>query len=192
MCDKIFNQEDYDEEDEQLVDPEEKEAKEYERLMELERKKHEAELKARRELEKKKRRQKRRSILSSKKLSIIVKNDADPNNSEQELVDEGIKQPKRQSKNLTALRALSEGNHASEELTLEDVENLKRRSASQPVPKRRQTPVLTRRPVSRLDPLWQAHENEQLDRAKDALEQEWRDSQKRSSTVGRKKSTESR
>ena len=96
-CDKIFNQEDYDEEDEQLVDLEEKEAKEYERLMELERKKHEAELKARR-LEKKKRRQKRRSILSSKKLSIIVKNDADPNNSEQELVDEGIKQPKRQSK----------------------------------------------------------------------------------------------
>lgn len=187
LCDKIFNQEDYDEEDEQLVDPEEKEAKEYERLMELERKKHEAELKARRELEKKKRRQKRRSILSSKKLSIIVKNDADPNNSEQELVDEGIKQPKRQSKNLTALRALSEGNHASEELTLEDVENLKRRSASQPVPKRRQTPVLTRRPVSRLDPLWQAHENEQLDRAKDALEQEWRDSQKRSSTVSRKK-----
>ena len=55
LCDKIFNQEDYDEEDEQLVDPEEKEAKEYERLMELERKKHEAELKARRELEKKKR-----------------------------------------------------------------------------------------------------------------------------------------
>ncbi|RCK63789.1 Serine/threonine-protein kinase GIN4 [Candida viswanathii] len=187
LCDKIFNQEDYNEDDEQLIDPEEVQAKEYERLMEIERKKHEAELKARRELEKKKKRQKRRSILSSRKLSIIIKNDADPNNSEQELVNEEIKQPKRQSKNLAALRALSEGAPQGQELTMEELENLKRRSASQPTPKRRLTPILTRRPVSRLDPLWQAHENEQLEKAKDALEQEWRDSHKRSSTASRKK-----
>ncbi|KAL6449502.1 GIN4 Serine/threonine-protein kinase GIN4 [Candida maltosa Xu316] len=190
LCDKIFNQEDYNEEDEQLIDPEEKEAKEYERLMEIERKKHEAEMKARKELEKKKKRQKRRSILSSRKLSIIVKNDADPNNSEQELVTEQITQPKRQSKNLAALRALSEGGGnkpVSEELTMEELENLKKRSASQPEPRRRSTPILTRRPVSRLDPLWQAHENEELERAKDALEQEWRDSQKRNSVASRKK-----
>lgn len=187
MFGKIFNQEDYNEDDEQLIDPEEVQAIEYERLMEIERKKHEAELKARRELEKKKKRQKRKSILSSKKLSIIIKNDADPNNSEQELVDEEIKQPKRQSKNLTALRALSEGASQGQEFTMDELEILKRRSASQPTPKRRLTPILTRRPVSRLDPLWQAHENEQLDRAKDALEQEWRDSQKRNSTASRKK-----
>lgn len=187
LCDKIFNQEDYDEDDEQLIDPEEIQAREYERLMEIERKKHEAELKARRELEKKKKRQKRRSILSSKKLSIIIKNDADPNNSEQELVDEKITQPKRQSKNLTALRALSEGTPQGQELTMEELEYLKKRSASQPAPKRRLTPILTRRPVSRLDPLWQEYETEELDKAKDALEQEWRDSQKRNSVASRKK-----
>ena len=170
-----------------MIDPEEIQAREYERLMEIERKKHEAELKARRELEKKKKRQKRRSILSSKKLSIIIKNDADPNNSEQELVDEKITQPKRQSKNLTALRALSEGTPQGQELTMEELEYLKKRSASQPAPKRRLTPILTRRPVSRLDPLWQEHETEELDKAKDALEQEWRDSQKRNSVASRKK-----
>ncbi|CAI5756869.1 unnamed protein product [Candida verbasci] len=192
LCDKIFNQEDYDEEDEQLIDEEEKEAREYERLMEIERKKHEAELKARKELEKKKKRQKRRSILSSKKLSIIVKNDSDPNNSEQEMITDNLEQPKRQSKNFNTLRALSEGNR-QDELTMEEVENLKRRSVSQPTPKRRQTPILTRRPISRLDPLWQAHENEQIERAKDALEQEWRDDQKskRDSAVRKKINRES-
>ena len=190
LCDKIFNQEDYNEDEENLVDPEELEAREYERLMEIERRKHEAELKARKELEKKKKRQNRRSLLSSKKLSIIVKDDNDPNNSEQDLIQTelGIKQPKRQSKHMGALRALSEGDGAqSDELTVEDMERLKRRSASQPVPKRKQTPILTRRPVSRLDPLWQAHHNEEIEKAQDALEQEWRESKKKEEIQKRKK-----
>ncbi|CAK9435488.1 uncharacterized protein LODBEIA_P02150 [Lodderomyces beijingensis] len=182
LCDKIFNQEEYNEDDEQLIDPEEIEAREYERLMEIERRKHEAELKARKELEKKKKRQSRRSILSSKKLSILIRSDEDPNNSEQELNKlSELKQPKkRQSKNMSALRALSEGDGVptSRELTLEEVENLKRRSASQPVPTRRQTPILTRRPVSKLDPLWQAHHNAKIERAHDALEREWHDSKR--------------
>ncbi|KAI5951604.1 GIN4 [Candida jiufengensis] len=192
LCDKIFNQEDYNENDEQLIDPEELEAKEYERLMEIERKKHEAELKARKELEKKKKRQKRRSILSNKKLSIVVKDDDPNNNSEQDMTldKDEIKQPKRQSKNLSALRALSEGEGAKHsELTMEDVEELKRRSASQPTPKRKQTPILTRRPVSRLDPLWQAHHNEQLERAQEALENEWKDN--KDSTTRKKINRES-
>ncbi|KAI5964587.1 GIN4 [Candida pseudojiufengensis] len=192
LCDKIFNQEEYNEDDEQLVDPEELEAREYERLMEIERKKHEAELKARKELEKKKKRQKRRSILSNRKLSIIVKDDDPNNNSEQDmdLNKNEIKQPKRQSKNVNTLRALSEGDGGrNAELTIEELEDLKRRSASQPIPKRKQTPILTRRPVSRLDPLWQAHHNEQIDRAQEALENEWKDN--KDSTTRKKVNRES-
>lgn len=176
LCDKIFNQEQYDEEDEKLIDEEEKQAKEYERLMEIERKKHEAELRARKELAKQRKREKRKSLLSSKKLSILVKDDA--NNSEQDITvtdSDALSQPKRQSRN-QAMRSISEG-HAKEndDLTKEDLENLKRRSVTQPTPRRRKTPVLTRRPVSRLDPLWTAYENEEIERAQDALEAEYRD-----------------
>ncbi|KAI5969969.1 GIN4 [Candida margitis] len=190
LCDKIFNQEDYDKDDEELADPEELEAKEYERLMEIERKKHEAELRARKELEKKKRRSKRRSLLSSRKLSIIVKEDEEePQDSHMETINEQeITQPKRQSKHLGALRALSEGQAQSDELTMQDVEQLKRRSASQPVKKRTQTPILTRRPVSRLDPLWQAHHNEQIERAQDALENEWKGGNKKKDEDAKSKS----
>ncbi|KAK6462602.1 hypothetical protein DFJ63DRAFT_288028 [Scheffersomyces coipomensis] len=179
LCDKIFNQEDYNEDDENLVDEEEKQAKEYERLMEIERKKYESELKARKELEKKRKREKRKSLLSSRKLSILIRDDnaaEGANNSEHDITSNGseINQPKRQSKYAPALRSLSEGNPVSDELTQQDLDNFKRRSATQPIPKRRQTPVLTRRPVSKLDPLWQAYENEELNKAKDALEAEWR------------------
>lgn len=177
LCDKIFNQEQYSEEDEKLIDEEEKQAKEYERIMELERKKHEAELKARKELAKHRKRQKRKSLLSSKKLSIFIK---DENNVEKDItVEQGasetISQPKRGSKN--PLRSISEGAGVvdNENLTAEDVEKLKLRSATQPIPQRRPTPVLTRRPVSRLDPLWSAYENEELNRAKEALDAEYRD-----------------
>lgn len=170
LCDKIFNQEEYDEDEENLVDEEEKQAREYERLMEAERKKHEAEVKARKELAKQKRRSKRKSLLSSKKLAIIVKEDQG-NNSEHDIQEEAISQPKRQS------RALSEGvvqTGLNDELTSEDVEQLKRRSVTQPVGQRRKNPILTRRPVSRLDPLWTAYENDELNRAQDALEAEYR------------------
>lgn len=188
LCDKIFNQEEYNKEDEELVDPDELEAREYERLMEIERKKHEAELKARKELEKKKRRLKRRSLLSSRKLSIIVKEDDEQHDSQMETINEQeITQPKRQSKHMRALRALSEGQAKSDDLTMEDVEQLKRRSASQPVKRRTHTPILTRRPVSRLDPLWQAHHNEQIERAQDALENEWKGSKKKDEEVKTKK-----
>lgn len=188
LCDKIFNQEDYDKEDEMLIDDEEKRAKEYERLMEIERKKHEAELKARKELAKQKKRQKRRSLLSLRKLHITVTEDkAGENNSENETVDENaIVQPKRNSKN-PGLRSISEGTgqENAEELTSADLENIKRRSATQPVPKRRLTPILTRRPVSRLDPLWTAFENEELDRAQDALQDEMRDLEKQRKRANR-------
>lgn len=167
LCDKIFSQEQYDEEDERLIDEEELRAREYERLMEIERKKHEAELLARKELEKRRRRQKRKSLLSSKKLSIMVKEDNSANNSEVDITTEQIDQPKRQSK----LRALSEGNN--DNFTSEEVENLKLRSVTAPHATRRQTPVLTRRPISRLDPLWTAHENEEINRAKEALDAEY-------------------
>lgn len=182
LCDKIFNQEEYDKDDEMLIDEEEKRAKEYEKLMEIERKKHEAELKARRELAKQKRRLKRRSLLSTKKLHITVTEDkGGENNSENDIVPENtIQQPKRQSKAPPALRSISEGNGAenSDELTSADLEVIKRRSATQPIPKRRLTPILSRRPVSRLDPLWTAFENEELDRAQDALQEEFKDLQK--------------
>lgn len=176
LCDKIFNQEQYDEEDEKLIDEEEKQAKEYERLMEIERKKHEAEMRARKELAKQRKRQKRKSLLSSKKLSILVKDDG--NNSEQDITATGsdeLSQPKRQSRN-QAMRSISEGYGKDvEELTTEDLEKLKRRSVTQPTPRRRNAPILTRRPVSRLDPLWTAYENEEIERAQDALEAEYRD-----------------
>ncbi|CAG88160.2 DEHA2E14080p [Debaryomyces hansenii CBS767] len=176
LCDKIFNQEQYDAEDEKLIDEEEKQAKEYERLMEIERKKHEAELRARKELAKQRKREKRKSLLSSRKLSILVKDDA--NNSEQDITvtdSDALSQPKRQSRN-QAMRSISEGHgKESDDLTKEDLENLKRRSVTQPTPRRRKTPVLTRRPVSRLDPLWTAYENEEIERAQDALEAEYRD-----------------
>ncbi|KAG2736260.1 hypothetical protein G9P44_000350 [Scheffersomyces stipitis] len=179
LCDKIFNQEEYNPEDELLIDEEEKQAKEYERLMEIERKKHEAELKARKELEKKRKRQKRKSLLSSKKLSILIRDDNAANNSEIDIVDNSsdIRPTKRQSKNLSALRSLSEGaNEDSDDLTYKELEELKRRSVTQPTQRRKQTPILTRRPVSRLDPLWQAYENDELDRAQSTLEAEWRES----------------
>lgn len=133
--------------------------------MEIERKKHEAELKARKELEKKRTRQKRRSLMSSRKLSVLVKDDGG-NNSEQDITVNGneILQPKRQSKN--PLRSISEGNKDKDDLTSEELENLKRRSVTQPVARRNHTPVLKRRPVSRLDPLWTAYENEELTRSK--------------------------
>lgn len=173
LCDKIFNQEEYDQDDENLVDEEEKKAREYEKLMELERKKHEAELKARRELAKQKRRLKRRSLLSSRKLRILVTEDAslddDAANADTEVAEGGeLSQPKRRSQ----LRSISEG-VTSDELTPADVANIKRRSATQPVAQRRPTPVLSRRPVSRLDPLWMAFENEKLNRAHDAIQDEF-------------------
>ncbi|CUM68376.1 uncharacterized protein PRCAT00006099001 [Priceomyces carsonii] len=171
LCDKIFNQEEYDVEDEMLIDEEEKQAKEYERLMEIERKKHEAEVRARKELEKKKKRQNRRSLLSSRKLSILIKEDkTGTNNSESEIEVAEIDQPKRAS----ALRSISEAPDARNDiLTAQDVENIKRRSVTQPTSRRR-NPILTRRPVSKLDPLWVAFENEEIDRAKDALDEEMR------------------
>lgn len=188
LCDKIFNQEDYDKNDEMLIDEEEMRAKEYEKLMEIERKKHEAELRARRELAKQKKRLKRRSLLSTKKLHITVTEDNGENNSENEIVpDNAILQPKRQSKAPPALRSISEGTgrENSDELTSADLEIIKRRSATQPVPKRRLTPILTRRPVSRLDPLWTAIENEELDRAQDALEEEFKDLEKQRKKANR-------
>lgn len=171
LCDKIFNQEDYDQDDENLVDEEEKKAREYEKLMEIERKKHEAELKARRELAKQKRRLKRRSLLSSRKLRILVTEDKDPEAADGETAEGGeLTQPKRRSQ----LRSISEGAQ-SDDLTPADVANIKRRSATQPVPQRRPTPVLSRRPVSRLDPLWTAFENEKLNRAHEALQDDFSD-----------------
>lgn len=156
LCDKIFSQEQYDESDEKLIDEEEIRAREYERLMEIERKKHEAELLARKELEKKRKREKRRSLMSSKKLSIIIKEDESINNSEAETSSDKIAQPKRQSK----LRAISETNN-SNNLTREELENLKRRSVTAPQAISRPNPILTRRPISRLDPLWTAQKSQQ-------------------------------
>ncbi|KAK7683954.1 hypothetical protein QCA50_012930 [Cerrena zonata] len=187
LCDKIFNQEDYDEDEEKLVDEEEKQAKEYEKLMEAERRKHEAELRARKELAKQKKRQKRRSLMSSKKLAIVIKDD-DNSNSEVEIpiTEDKISQPKRQSKisNANKSRAISDGgvvvDHLNDELTPDDIENIKRRSVTQPEVRQRSNPVLTRRPVSRLDPLWIAHENEELSKAKEALEAEYRSSKSKS------------
>lgn len=190
LCDKIFNQEDYNEEDEKLEDEEEKKAKEYEKLMEAERKKHEAELKARRELAKQKKRLKRKSLLSSsKKMSITVTDDGNGKTDEVDpLRDDKLLQPKRQSKNQNALRSISEGGNGegnAEELTSKDVENIKRRSVTQPTPRRRLTPILTRRPVSRLDPLWIAHENKEMTRAQEALNDEIRDFEKQKRRANR-------
>lgn len=186
LCDKIFNQEEYDKDDEMLIDDEEKRAKEYEKLMEIERKKHEAELKARKELAKQKKRQLRRSILSTKKLSIIVTEDKGANNSEAEVSLDApeILQPKRGSK---GLRAISEGGAVenSDDLTTADLDLIKRRSATQPVPRRRLTPILSRRPVSRLDPLWTAFENEEINRAQDALQAEYNDMEKQRKKANR-------
>lgn len=179
LCDKIFNHEEYNEEDEKLIDEEEKKAKEYEALMEIERKKHEAEFRARRELAKQKKRQNRRSILSLKKLHITVTEDGTDNT---EAVDSAnsdvagtLLQPKRGQK-AGAVRSVSEqGASDKNDLTAADLELLKRRSATQPIPRRRQTPALSRRPVSRLDPLWIAFENKEITRAQDALAAEYAD-----------------
>jgi serine/threonine-protein kinase GIN4 len=179
LCDKIFSHEEYNEEDERLLDEDEIRAKEYERLMEIERKKHEAELLARRELDKRRRREKRRSLLSSRKLSILIKDD---NNSESEITAEQIDQPKRQSK----LRTVSEGAN-SESLTGEDLEKLKKRAVTAPQATRRQTPILTRRPISRLDPLWMAQENEEL-KAQEALDAELLEPEGKKSSTGKSKS----
>lgn len=156
LCDKIFSHEQYNEDEEKLIDEEEIRAREYEKLMEIERKKHEAELLARKELEKRRKRQKRKSLLSSKRLSILVKDDNSANNSEVDISTEKIDQPKRNSK----LRATSEGIN-SDTLTGEELKELKRRSVTAPQTNRRITPVLTRRPISRLDPLWTVQENEE-------------------------------
>lgn len=189
LCDKIFNHEDYNENDELLIDEEEVKAREYERLMELERKKHEAELKARKELAKQKKRQSRRSLFSSsRKLAITVtEDDKGPEETPTEEVSGGIlSPPKRQSKANQTLRALSEGAQGKlDELTTADLEALKKRSVTQPVPRRRLTPLLTRRPVSRLDPLWIAHENKELSRAQDALQAEYNDMEKQRKKVNR-------
>lgn len=152
LCDKIFNQEDYNNNDELLEDDEERRAREYEAMMERERRKHEAEVRARRELAKKRR--KRKSLLSSRKLSITIKEDKEP-----EALEPVPEVPAER-------RALSEG-----VLTLADVAQIKRRSATQPV--RRLTPILTRRPVLRLDPLWTQFENPEVNRAQEALEEEF-------------------
>ncbi|OBA22951.1 Pkinase-domain-containing protein [Metschnikowia bicuspidata var. bicuspidata NRRL YB-4993] len=182
LCDKIFNHEAYDEEDEKLIDEEEKKAKEYEKLMELERKKHEAELKARKELAKQQKRQKRRSLFSSsKKLHITVTEDGlgqeeAPAGASDVLPGKRNSQQQKQAKYNQALRALSEGVGGNDdELKKSDLDAIKKRSVTQPIPRRRQTPVLSRRPVSRLDPLWLAHENEKLTRAQDALKAEFQD-----------------
>lgn len=188
LCDKIFNHEEYNEEDEKLIDEEEKKAREYEALMELERKKHEAEFRARRELAKQKKRQSRRSILSLRKLHIIVTEDgnaedesAEVRNSDDDTADlvgvagKKLSQPKRGSKQAQGRSVSETGNADSNDLTAADLELLKRRSATQPIPHRRQTPVLARRPVSRLDPLWIAFENKEITRAHDALAEEYAD-----------------
>ena len=161
LCDKIFNQEQYDEEEEKLVDEEEKKAKEYELLMEKERKKHEAAVKARKELEKQQKRLKRRSLLSNKKLSILVKDDA--NNSENEITvpSNKLSQPKRSSAK-PEMRSVSEGTGRDNgDLTRQDFENIKRRSVTQPTAAKRKVSLIKRRPVSRLDPLWMAYENQE-------------------------------
>lgn len=173
LCDKIFNHEEYDQDDELLIDEEERKAREYEKLMELERKKHEAELKARKELAKQKRRQQRRSLFSlSKKLAITVTEDSEKDNNSDHDV------PTSNGRPSAPPRALSEGAAVLDELTSADIDAIKRRSVTQPIPRRRLTPVLTRRPVSRLDPLWIAHENKEVTRAHDALEAEFKDMQK--------------
>ncbi|RKP29465.1 Pkinase-domain-containing protein [Metschnikowia bicuspidata] len=177
LCDKIFNHEEYNEEDEKLVDDEEKKAKEYEAFMEIERKKREAEFRARRELAKQKKRQSRRSLLSLKKLHITVTEDQATGEDALGAANDmtgALSQPKRGQK--LALRSVSEkGNGDRDDLTAADLELIKRRLATQPVPYRRQTPVLTRRPVSRLDPLWIAYENKEITRAHQALEAEYAD-----------------
>lgn len=187
LCDKIFNHESYNEEDEKLIDEEEKKAREYEALMEIERKKHEAEFRARRELAKQKKRQSRRSILSLRKLHIIVTEDgssdnvagdAEVRNSDDDdgaTAGKKISQPKRGSKLMQGRSVSETANQDSNDLTAADLELLKRRSATQPIPRRRQTPVLARRPVSRLDPLWIAFENKEITRAHDALTEEYAD-----------------
>lgn len=185
LCDKIFNHEEYNEEDEMLIDEEEKKAKEYEALMEIERKKHEAEFRARRELAKQKKRQNRRSILSLKKLHITVtEDDAEAVNDDGKSGDKAespteatgtLSQPKRGQKT-GAMRSVSEQGASDKiDLTTADLELIKRRSATQPIPRRRQTPALARRPVSRLDPLWIAFENKEITRAHDALTAEYAD-----------------
>lgn len=195
LCDKIFNHELYDQSDEKLEDAEDKRAREYEQLMEAERRKHEAELRARRELARQKRRRSRRLLLLLRKLHITVTEDGPGKEGEKGKsstdnaeagaagnTDEGgagalanspttntspLVQPKRQSRG-SALRAISEG---GAELTHADLEVIKRRLATQPV--RRRTPILSRRPVSRLDPLWAASGTEALDRAQDAFNEEF-------------------
>lgn len=186
LCDKIFNHEAYNEEDEKMADDDEKKAREYEALMELERLKHAAEFRARRELSKQKKRHNRRSILSSRKLHITVTEDGDIAGSGDVgdvLHDNigGLKpglllQPKRGSK--AGPRSVSESGNPKTDLTAADLEKLKCRSATQPVPYRRQTPALSRRPVSRLDPLWIAFENKEITRAHNALEEEYVDHEK--------------
>lgn len=170
LCDKIFNQEAYDEDDENLLDEEEKRAKEYEKLMEIERRQHEQELLARRELAKQKRRLKRRSLLSSKKLSILVKYDG--NHDQDDILEDSIFQSKETGLK-KAPRSVSEGGRkSSNDFTKEDLENIKRRSVTQPTGARKHSLNLQRRPVSRLDPLWAVYENEAITRAKDALDSE--------------------
>lgn len=164
LCDKIFNQEEITADEEQLLDEEERRAREYEKLMERERKKREAELIARRELEKHKKRQKRRSLMSLKKLSIIVKEDsqdADANNDSLIISPEEIAQLK----------------HAR--FGGRDSANLSRRA----------TPDLLRRPVLRLDPLWTAYDNNKLERAKDALDHELINGKRPKLYAGRRKPT---
>lgn len=176
LCDKIFNHQEYDEDEEKLEDDEERKAREYEKLMENERKKRDAELRARRELAKQKKRSKRRSLWSTKKLNITVHEDTEgaENNSDNEgKSEQELVQPKRTSKQIN-MRSISEG-AAEADLTKDELETIKRRSVTQPQPKRRLTPILTRRPVSRLDPLWIAFDNEKISRAQDALEEETED-----------------
>lgn len=164
LCDKIFNQEEVTADEEQLLDEEERRAREYERLMEQERKKREAELIARRELEKHKKRQKRRSLMSLKKLSIIVKEDShdyDTNNDSLIISPEEIAQ----------LKHARFGGQGSADLS------------------RRATPDLLRRPVLRLDPLWTAYDNNKLERAKDALDHELINGKRPKLYAGRRKPT---
>lgn len=183
LCDKIFNQEQYNEDDEKLVDEEEKKAKEYEVLMEKERRKHEAAVKARKELEKQQKRLKRRSLLSNKKLSILVKDDA--NNSENDITvpSNEVSQPKRSSAK-PELRSISEGTGRNNgDLTRQDFENIKRRSVTQPTVAKRRVSLIKRRPVSRLDPLWMAYENQEKEKELRRNQEESLKKKKRESVV---------
>lgn len=168
LCDKIFNQELTADDEQELLDDEERQAREYEQLMELERRKAEAELRARRELEKHKRRQKRRLLALSKKLLILVREDDDKDNDNDKENNSDVEKDgsvaQQMPKKMPKPRANAAAD-ASDLLSPVELEHLREET-------RRTTPNLARRPVLRLDPLWTAYGNNKLERAKDALDHE--------------------